>query len=435
MCKETAFRASPGRISWLLPAEDSLPKPLSNIYQEVIVMDKQLYEERISLFKDAAHQVGAKRIPILSNVYSWMIHDSGYKLTEALYDYDKLAECHYNLQERYGFDTYLDMSIRNPVKVTEILGASNYVIDDDSGLISVHDACLMEPDEYPAYGENMMKFFWEKCMPRKFPLLLAENNRELFQKTAKEYYECMQYVAKLRQTFRDKYSVPMLLPSGDTMHNDNAMLPSASPLGLLYNFLRGMKNFSIDMRRRTKDIDRLYELNYQTQYLPALEALKNQPAGSDPNGCFDYSGAFLVENFLSIKQFEKYQWPCMKETIDVIAAQGKTLYPFVEGSMARYADYISDIPKGCVTMHLEHDNIFEMKKRFPNITFAGGMPTALLGNGTKEECVDYAKKLLDEVGYDGNFIFSQDKMVSYRNDCKAENLRAVNDYVRSQNVR
>ncbi len=59
----------------------------------------------------------------------------------------------------------------------------------------------------------------------------------------------------------------------------------------------------------------------------------------------------------------------------------------------------------------------------------GGMTTDLLGNGTKQQCIDYAKKLIDELG-DG-FIFSTNKMVSFRNDCKRENLLAVTDFVRN----
>jgi hypothetical protein len=57
------------------------------------------------------------------------------------------------------------------------------------------------------------------------------------------------------------------------------------------------------------------------------------------------------------------------------------------------------------------------------------MSTDLLGYRTKEQCIDYAKKLINTLG-DG-YVFSQDKMISFRNDAKRENVIAVNDFVRS----
>ena len=57
------------------------------------------------------------------------------------------------------------------------------------------------------------------------------------------------------------------------------------------------------------------------------------------------------------------------------------------------------------------------------------MKNSMLGNGTKQECLDYAKRLIDELGADGGYLFSQDKMGSYRIDANPENLKAVCDFV------
>lgn len=77
----------------------------------------------------------------------------------------------------------------------------------------------------------------------------------------------------------------------------------------------------------------------------------------------------------------------------------------------------------------EKDDVFELRKAFPNVAISGGMPTALLGRGTPEQCVDRVKELADGLG-DG-FMLSQDKMISFRNDCKRENLQAVCDYLQT----
>ena len=78
----------------------------------------------------------------------------------------------------------------------------------------------------------------------------------------------------------------------------------------------------------------------------------------------------------------------------------------------------------------EEDDIFELRRTLPNIALAGGMTTELLGGGTKAECLDYAKKLVDELGRDGGFVMGQKKMISYRNDAKSENVLAVQEFCR-----
>ena len=54
----------------------------------------------------------------------------------------------------------------------------------------------------------------------------------------------------------------------------------------------------------------------------------------------------------------------------------------------------------------------------------------MLSTASPDECVDYAKRLCDELGKDGGFIISENKMLSYKNDAKAENLAAVTKFVR-----
>ncbi|MDR3645182.1 MAG: uroporphyrinogen decarboxylase family protein, partial [Clostridia bacterium] len=115
--------------------------------------------------------------------------------------------------------------------------------------------------------------------------------------------------------------------------------------------------------------------------------------------------------------------------LDAVVAADKTCYIFSEGSTKRFWSYFKDLPKGHFAFHVEQDDIFEFKKELPNCCAVGGMHASLLGGGTKEQCVSYAKHLIDELGGEG-FILSQDKMISYRNDTNPENLKAVCDFVR-----
>ena len=50
-----------------------------------------------------------------------------------------------------------------------------------------------------------------------------------------------------------------------------------------------------------------------------------------------------------------------------------------------------------------------------------------------EDCVKEARRLCDELG-DGGLIISENKMLSYRNDCNGENYLAVCDFLKDYRV-
>ncbi|MBR0482313.1 MAG: hypothetical protein IJJ48_07570, partial [Firmicutes bacterium] len=76
---------------------------------------------------------------------------------------------------------------------------------------------------------------------------------------------------------------------------------------------------------------------------------------------------------------------------------------------------------------------FEFRKELPNVAFMGGLSTVLLAESTPEECVAEAKKLIDELG-GGGFIISENKMMSYRNDCSSENYLALCNFLKDYRV-
>ena len=85
-------------------------------------------------------------------------------------------------------------------------------------------------------------------------------------------------------------------------------------------------------------------------------------------------------------------------------------------------------------MMVEEDDIFEIRRKYPNICLIGGIDVNLLGSGTPEECVASVKKVIDEIGRDGGLILSPNKMISYANDCCAENLKAICDFVATYEI-
>ena len=92
-------------------------------------------------------------------------------------------------------------------------------------------------------------------------------------------------------------------------------------------------------------------------------------------------------------------------------------------------DYFRDYKKGTLTFHVEQDDPYEFRKELSNVALMGGLSTVMLAEASSEECVNEAKRLCDELG-GGGFIISENKMMSYRNDCSSENYLAVCNFLK-----
>ena len=384
--------------------------------------EKNLLQERIQLFHDTAEFKKTKRIPQISNFFTWKILDSEFTLSEALFDYNKMEKVVCDFHERYNFDAYTDLGTRNPVRVTNALGGYHYVIDDEKEVINIDDQVYFEPEEYPELIENPIKFIWTKVLPRKYKKLREKDALNSFKIATYEFLAYSEYNQRIIEKFVKEYQVPTLMnmQGGVLLH----------PLEMLFNFFRGIKGLSLDLRRHKSQVLEAIAVLEKMFVEPALAALDNP---GSPTTVFDAYTAFLAHSILSPKQFGEFYWPTLKRIIDKLVATGKKMYIFSENTMLQFYEYFQDVPKGHLIIHVELDDIFEARKKLPNICFAGGMPADLLGYADEQTCIDYAKKLIDEIGRDGGYIFSQNKMMSFRNDCKRENLLAVTNFVHNYN--
>lgn len=371
--------------------------------------------ERKEIIDKAFNMEKNKRIPIFSNFWTWKILDSNYTLREALENYEIMEIAVSEFQERYQFDSLFDLGVRNPLRVTDALGGSEYhKVDDQNESIYVIDHEIMKQNEYKEVIEDKTKFYWTKAFARYCPELTISQ----LQNATREFLEFGKFSQRISKKFVDQYQC---VPVPDYYLKN--------PYEYFFTSLRGMKGSAIDLRKVKSDLIDAVENIYQTITLPNINK-----ALSNDNSSFmcDMYTAFLGHSILSAKQFEEIYWPTLKRAFDLFASNNRKLLIQSESTMLRFSEFFQDIPKGLLVIQLEQDDIFEIRKKLPNICLAGGMPTFLLGHGTPQECVDYAKRLLDVMG-DG-YIFSQDKMISFRNDCKRENLLVANDFVRNYKI-
>ncbi len=385
--------------------------------------NEELRAYRTKLFRDATGmKVKPDRIPNMSFFVTWKILDAGYKLTEAMNDYTIMEKVVREHQEKYEFDAIFEHGVRNVIRLPQALGGLTYRIDDEAGAVSYPDNALCEFDELDELIADPNKFFWEKGMAKKFPMWADKTvGLEDMQKVIMEFGAFSQYNGKMLAALKDEYGMPTLTAPG---------LPPYFGIDYLFNTILGIKGLSLAMRKDPEKIDAAIKVLDALYFDPALKALEASPDGPFEDACFDYDLTLLSHSILNEKQFERFLWPDLKKMLDVLAKKGKTVRLFMEGGSERFWDYLKDYPKGCIALHVETDDVFKVRKEMPNLAIIGGMPVTTLGYGTKQECLDLTKRLCDELGKDGGFIFSEDRMVSYKNDANPENVKAVCDFLR-----
>jgi hypothetical protein len=382
-------------------------------YEEKMFMDaKAALQERTELFDNAFNFKRNKRVPLGGCFFTWKFLDAGYKLDEALYDYDIIEKVTNEFHLRYQFDAYSDLGTRNAMRIPKALGTGFHKIDPSGEAIAVDDRHIMEREDYGELAKNPMNFYWTKAFKQLTKPGITMGDIE---NAVKEYMLFDQYTGKIANKYLNEYGAMML--GGAYVR---------IPFDQLFNFLRGIKEIALDIRKCKAQMKETMDAMFAADSEPAL----NRGIEADYTGnVASLYLAFLGHSILSVDQFEELYWPYVKKVLDTAAKHKKPVYCFCESAMLRFAEFFQDVPKGVLLLHVEQDDIFEVRKKLPNIALAGGMPTDLLGHGTKEQCVNYAKKLIDTLG-DG-FVLSQNKMVSFRNDAKRENLLAVNEFART----
>lgn len=383
---------------------------------------RELKQKRIQLFRDAANFRPAERIPYFSSAVTWKVFDAGHTLDEALTDYAVMEQCVRHFLETYPVDAMLDTGIRNQFGVTEAFGSGGYYYYTPETVgIRDHAHCTVETLE--DYLRDPERYIWETVLPEKYGESWAEKTKEDWKRTFRAYMDYVRFILRMSSVTGKEYGIPPMAP--------NNPMKGAIQFGIeeLEANLLGIKQLSIALRRNVDAVEDFIRRWDREHIDPIIEKVQKSK-GPDFRYCFDASIMMLAHNILNPKQFERFYLPSLRRLLDAYAEKGMNVRIFAEGSIARYADCFADYPRGVITLHLEQDDPFEIREKLPNVAIMGGMTTDLLSKGTQEECVAYAKRLCDELGRGGGFIMSENKMLSYRGDAKAENLAAVCRFVR-----
>ena len=391
-----------------------------------------LLARRRMYFQDAmSFHPGQTYVPNLSFYVTWKVYDSDLhcKLSEALLDYDLMAKLTNEFEERYGFDTFIEYSNRNQWRITTLAGSSVYKVDDDAWSIQVKDFPTVNDDEMMEFAANPQKFQWEKVLPRKYPKLAAGVELDFFKQLQQEFGAFMAFTQRMPKELLENYGMPICMDYKGPM----VFCPGET----IFSHYRGIKNFSLDMRRHKAELHAMMDAMMPPAAIEGVKAAwKNIDNKHTQTGLFDGDSVLLCHTVMNPKQFEEFYWPYLKVNYDILQEHpGISIRCFTEGSANLILDRLNDYRKGMIFLHLDVDDVYEIRQKCPQAGIIGGMDTHMLGYGTKEECLKRTEALVKDFSVDGGYVFSENRLVSYPFDSNRENLLAVCNWLKEYNNR
>jgi uroporphyrinogen-III decarboxylase len=386
---------------------------------------QKLLQERVERITTTIKIEEPDRVPITSMFETWAGHYSGYSVTDVAFNYDKLAEAFYKIAEDFEVDTLPPpLGVRcGPIYTT--LGTKEFSFFNKDGvphasIQHMEGKDIMSIEEYSELIKDPYKFIIEKQLPRRYKALdqAPDKKAEALGKACFIYDKYVaNAVAKLCGTLETKYGIPALFKSSTEM-----------PLDALMDYFRGFKGVSVDIRRNKEQVIEACEALYPVMLRRAVQNL--------PSGPFPFIFIPLhIPTYLKPKDFETFYYPTFKRMIEDLISFDLTPALFMEGNWEPYYDYINELPKRKVVGLIEHGDFKKTKDNIgKTITIWGGMPIDVINNSTKEEAIDYAKKLIDDLAPGGGYIFGCDKSLLAPNDANPENLKAVFKFVKEYGV-
>lgn len=381
----------------------------------------QLYNERINRILTTTNHQEPDRVPIHGLINTWAISYGNSTIKECLENPEKALTEVYSKPYR---DIYFD-STAEPILVPknmrfyQILGNDTYFTSEDGTTLQHDEGITMDPEDYLDLINDPMNFLFGKFLKKRYPDVTIEK----IAAGIKELLRNNEISGKYITYFKEELGIPVFVNGAS-----NYAYP---PLDLLFDNIRGFKGTLVDLRRRPQQVidamDALFPLSKQ------ILNIDDNVTKAEP---FPFVATMMHSpTFISHKQFLKFFAPHYEKLIYRAHEVGKKLYIFLEGSWEKHYDWLNSLPKDFVIGLVEHGDIFEAKKKIGNnITIAGGMPLELLKYGSKQQCIDHAKRVVEECAPGGGFIFSTDKILLSPSDVNVENLRAVNEYVHEYGV-
>lgn len=372
-----------------------------------------LSQERRQLFSDLFAGKIPERVPIfLIFPVEFAIQYSGKDLFECQWDLSSLEEIYDKICQDFYSDV-VPVHPARPVPLYKILGAKNWVMGSN-GFIQHPEVEGLAIEDYDAFIGSPLDCLIERVLPKLYAELDAEPNKKaiVWAKAFKALYDGIAYEEMVCANLAKKYGFSEV--NFLSAHTE-------APLDFVADQLRGFKGISSDIRRIPDKVQAAAEA-----VLPLMIKKGLPPVISKLNSTFI---PLHMAPFMREKDFARFYWPTFKTLVDTLAENGMASKLFVEQDWMRFIDYLYELPENTRMMFEFGDPKIVKEKLGKKHIISGFYPLTLLKTGTKQQCIDKAKELIDILAPGGKYYFTFDKMPLTVDSVNVENLQAVLEYV------
>lgn len=382
---------------------------------EAVSNTKETITEKAHLWSDLCNGIIPKRVPIKFNIAAEIcMVNAGLPIGKTLITFEGLEEAMDKVYQNIEADILPNDSGRYPV-FSQISDSQSSQMSA-SGFMQHPEFTTMSHTEYEEFVENPYDFIVSKIIPRCFRNLHNSDPMRtgiIMAQMVKSREEGLAKYGAIYKKLSDKYgfySVPGI-------HNGRGL----APLDFVADHPRGFSKIVNDLKRCPEKVTAAADAMVPIILKYCLPAVAN-PIGA----------AFMpghMPTFMRTKEFEKYYYPSFSKLIHAAAERGQAFYIFCEDNWTRYADYLSELPQGTRLLFEYGDAKLLKEKLGKKHILTGLYPAVLLDTGTKQQCIDKAKELIDIMAPNGNYYFSFDKTLLSIKPEKLENLYAVCKWV------
>lgn len=197
-----------------------------------------------------------------------------------------------------------------------------------------------------------------------------------------------------------------------------------------FTYARAMEPFILDLRRRPEKVIEATDAALPEIISTSIAFIK-EVGGI---GAF-IPGSRASNTFLSPGDYQKFCHPWLIKAAEALVAADIVPLLHFDSNWTQDLEFFKELPKAKCILELDgQTDIFKAKKVLGgHMCIMGDVDPALLIFGSKQDVIDYCKKLIDEVGQGGGLILNAGCCVPP--EAKPENMLAITETARTHGAR
>ncbi len=400
---------------------------------------QQKYVERTTRLRDAILLKEPDRVPVILPVGNFPAYYAGKNLRTIMYDYAELERVWLKFLHDFSddMDSFNGPNLTYSGRALEILDYKLYKwpghgLGEDVTSYQFVEGEYMKSEEYPAMIKDPGDFILRTILPRQFgPMAGLSKFGPLTSFFGRPLNSVSPFAnAEVRKAFQayidagkewEVWQKAVLSFARATRAEGFGGFRGAmgtAPFDIIGDSLRGTQGVIFDMYRRPDVLLEALDMITPLMIRHTIDAANN-------------SNGFMVtfplhkgdDVFMNDKQFEKFYWPTLKQTVLALREEGIMSSLFAEGKFMRRLDAIADLPKGWTVWQFDQTDMAKAKQVVGKTAcIQGNVPTSLMCTGSAEAVKACCRKLIEDCAPGGGYILSGGAQAT---EAKPENFRAM----------